>query len=63
MSIFISENIDIFPTLVAILGYSFLLISSGWIVNLVLEYINIGDLDIDKQTRDTGTIIGKCENI
>ena len=50
--------------LVLLVGYAFLLLTSGRVVNGLIGYVSREDLEaVDKKTRDTGFLIGKCENI
>ncbi len=50
---------------VAVLGSMFLMLTSGRVVNGVLRGIAKEDVEgkLSKRVRDTGTVVGKCENI
>lgn len=51
--------------LIVLVGYIFLLGTSGIIVNTIISHISKGEREknISKRERDTGFVIGKCENI
>ena len=50
---------------VAVVGSLLLLMTSGHVVNGVLRGIAKEDVEgkLDKRVRDTGVVVGKCENI
>lgn len=58
----IIENIQF---LIVLSGYLFLLGTSGIVVNKIISHISKDDRDmeISQRERDTGFVIGKCENI
>jgi hypothetical protein len=52
-------------TAVAILGCALLMLTSGRLVNGILRGIAKEDVEakLEKRVRDTGVVVGKCENI
>lgn len=52
-------------SLIVLVGYLFLLGTSGIVVNTIISHISKGEGEkkITQRERDTGFIIGKCENI
>ncbi|MFW6196833.1 MAG: hypothetical protein ACOC5D_05805 [Thermoplasmatota archaeon] len=58
----IIENIGY---LIVIGGYLFLLGTSGILVKKIISYISKddSDMDISQREKDTGFVIGKCENV
>jgi hypothetical protein len=59
------HNLDITQTVTIAGAYLLLLSSSGFLVRYILARVGEEPIDrkIDKKTRDTGFVIGKCENI
>jgi len=50
---------------VAVVGSLFLMLTSGRVLNMILKGIAKEDVEakLDKRVRDTGAVVGKCENI
>lgn len=57
--------VNINEAVVLIVGYVALLATSGIVVNYILSKISTVPLSkkIDKEVRDTGFVVGKCENL
>jgi hypothetical protein len=56
-------QISHFDQILVIIGYIFLLATSGYVVFYSLKRITKAELKIERNVLDTGFIIGKCENI
>jgi hypothetical protein len=58
-------NININEAAILIAGYVVLLVTSGIVVNYILSWISTVPMSkkIDKEVRDTGFVVGKCENL
>jgi len=58
-------NININEVVILIAGYVVLLVTSGIVVNYILSRISTVPMSkkIDKEVRDTGFVVGKCENL
>jgi hypothetical protein len=58
-------NINIHEVAILIAGYVVLLVTSGIVVNYILSRISTEPMNkkIDKEVRDTGFVVGKCENL
>jgi len=56
---------ELLKILLVIGGYLFLVLTSGIILNFILNRISHGKLSetVSVKDRDTGFVIGKCENI
>jgi hypothetical protein len=59
------ENMNITDITIIAGGYFLLLVTSGMVVNYILSRISGESISqkIGKEARDTGFIIGKCENL
>ena len=59
------ENIDWIDVIFLIGGYIVLLSTSGKLLDYILSKISAGSVveKIGKETRDTGVVVGKCENL
>ncbi len=59
------ENINWIDVAILLLGYVILLGTSGIVVNFILNKISKKHIiqNIDQDARDTGFVVGKCENI
>ena len=57
-------DINWFDIIIVGIGYLLLFFTSGLVVNKLLSIISQESINksVDKKTRDTGFIIGKCEN-
>lgn len=44
-------------------GFGFLLLTSGIVVRRAIAFVSREDLGLSENVRDTGFVIGKCENI
>ena len=58
-------NMNLIETAILIAGYVFLLVTSGIMVNCIMSRVSGVPISqkIGKEARDTGFIIGKCENL
>lgn len=56
---------NLIETAILIAGYIFLLVTSGIMVNCIMSRVSGVSISqkIGKEARDTGFIIGKCENL
>jgi hypothetical protein len=59
------ENMNLIEIAILIVGYFVLLGTSGIIVNYIFSKISTEPMSqkIGKEARDTGFVVGKCENI
>ncbi len=60
------ENINWIDVVISIAGYSVLLFTSGKVLNYTLSKISkktSSPKEISKEVRDTGFVVGKCENL
>ena len=60
-----TENMNLIKIALLVVGYFVLLGTSGILVNYILSKISEKPISqkIDKDTRDTGLVVGKCENL
>jgi hypothetical protein len=58
-------SIDWSAVIVAVTGTVFLLLTSGLVLDRILRLISKKDVEgeLSKPVRDTGVVVGKCENI
>ena len=59
------EKMNLIETAILIAGYVFLLVTSGIMVNYIMSRVSGAPISqkIGKEARDTGFIVGKCENL
>lgn len=60
------ENINWLDVVISVVGYSVLLCTSGIVLNFILSKISkkpFSTKKISKGERDTGFVVGKCENL
>ncbi len=55
--------ITMLQAVILMAGYVILLGTSGKLVNYILSSISTETMTISKEVRDTGFVVGKCENL